>query len=65
MTLSINKSRISYTMTEYFIDEEKYGYLKMIHEYTTYIIGGFAIMGTGTMFIACLQHVCGLFTIAR
>jgi hypothetical protein len=52
-------------MTEYFIDKEKYSYFITLHTSAAFWIGICAILATGTMLITYLQHVCGLFSIAR
>ncbi|XP_012228365.2 odorant receptor 22c-like isoform X2 [Linepithema humile] len=63
--LSANKSHPpEIVITEYFIDQEKYFYLITMHRYAAWIIGGFAMVGTGTWLIAYLQHICGMFNIA-
>lgn len=51
--------------TEYFIDQEKYSHLIILHMGTAVWIGIFAMMATGTMLLAYLQHACGMFRIAR
>jgi len=50
---------------EYFIDEEKYFYLILIHFYMSICIGIIALLSTGTMLISFFKHVCGLLRIAR
>ncbi|XP_026828943.1 odorant receptor 4-like isoform X2 [Ooceraea biroi] len=50
--------------TEYFIDEEKYYYLILLHFYATISIGGIALVATGTMLIAYFKHICGMFSVA-
>ncbi|XP_071638201.1 uncharacterized protein [Temnothorax longispinosus] len=62
-----NESRLNpseYFMTEYFIDQEKYFYLITLHVLTTIYIGAVSMMATGTMLVAYLQHICGIFGIA-
>ncbi|XP_018349417.1 PREDICTED: uncharacterized protein LOC108752817 [Trachymyrmex septentrionalis] len=49
---------------EYFIDQEKYFYLILLHIYAIICIGAVAILATGTMFLTYFQHVCGMFRIA-
>ncbi|XP_071567203.1 uncharacterized protein [Temnothorax nylanderi] len=64
--LSANKSR-SYRLqvsTEYFIDPEKYYYLLLLHINLAIFIGLTALVATGAMLIAFLQHACGMFKIA-
>ncbi|XP_071629517.1 uncharacterized protein [Temnothorax longispinosus] len=65
--LSKNESRLNpsmYVATEYFIDKKKYFYLITLHELATIYIGAVSMMATGTMLIAYLQHICGMFGIA-
>ncbi|XP_029678508.1 uncharacterized protein LOC115244727 [Formica exsecta] len=62
-----NKSRShssSYIVTEYFIDQEKYSYLIMLHRHAAGFIGTMAMTATGTMLITYLQHTCAMFSIA-
>ncbi|XP_072757157.1 uncharacterized protein [Anoplolepis gracilipes] len=64
--LSTNKSqqrRILFTM-EYFIDQEKYYYILLLHINIIIFIGIIAVLATGTMLITYLQHACGMFKIA-
>jgi len=65
--LPMNESRHSkiQILTEYFIDQEKYFYLTLLHINAAFCIGATTIIGTGTMLIAYLKHACGIFTIAR
>ncbi|XP_029659942.1 uncharacterized protein LOC115233578 [Formica exsecta] len=62
-----NKSRSHasvHIMTEYFIDQEKYSYLIMLHRHAACCIGSLAMVATGTMLITYLQHTCAMFNIA-
>ncbi|KAH0948798.1 hypothetical protein HN011_007583 [Eciton burchellii] len=64
--LSINVSqsrRIAHIMTEYFIDQERYFYLILLHINTAICIGVTAVIATGTMLLGYLVHTCGLFSI--
>lgn len=66
--LSINKSQSRppiYIATEYFMDQEKYSYLILLHINAAFWVGGMGMVATGTMLITYLQHVCGMFNIAR
>lgn len=47
------------------IDQEKYFYLIMLHALAATYIGTIAMMATGTTLLAYLQHICGMFSIAR
>ncbi|XP_071581700.1 uncharacterized protein [Temnothorax nylanderi] len=63
-----NESRLNpsvYVATEYFIDQEKYFYLITLHALATIYIGAVSMMATGTMLVAYLQHICGMFGIAN
>jgi len=62
-----NVSRLHHLQisTEYFIDQERYFYLLLLHINTAMFIGSFTLTATGTMLVACLHHACGMFKIAR
>lgn len=53
------------TATEYFIDQERYFYLIVIHGCVAGAVGIMALLATGTMLIMCFQHAYGMFRIAR
>jgi len=67
--LAINSSRSHsaaiYIATEYFVDQENYSYLNLLHTNAALCIGATAMVATGTMLIAYLKHICGMFSIAR
>jgi len=68
VTLPVNESGPPlslHILTEYFIDQEKYFYLLVIHKETASCIGVTTIVATGTMNMLYLQHACGMFMIAR
>ncbi|KAF3054251.1 Odorant receptor 238 [Nylanderia fulva] len=50
--------------TEYFVDQEKYFFLMLVHLNAALCIGTGAMVATGAMLIAYLIHMCGLFKIA-
>lgn len=50
---------------EFFIDEEQYFYIYLIHEIIVVIIGIFSILATGTLSMAFLRHCCATCKIAR
>ncbi|XP_011705123.1 PREDICTED: uncharacterized protein LOC105460375 [Wasmannia auropunctata] len=54
----------SIVLTEYFVDQEKYIYLIMLHIYVELCAGTTIMLGIGTMLIAYLEHTCGIFRIA-
>ncbi|XP_019889361.1 uncharacterized protein LOC105285843 isoform X2 [Ooceraea biroi] len=62
-----NKSRrcsSSQILTEYFIDQEKYFYLILVHMYAALYVGAAAMVSTGAMSVVYFQHVCGMFKVA-
>ncbi|XP_039311563.1 uncharacterized protein LOC120359131 [Solenopsis invicta] len=62
---STNASRYIFLLTmEYFIDQQKYFYLVFLHISLTITISTTAMVANGTMLIAYIQHICGLFRIA-
>ncbi|XP_050460091.1 odorant receptor 22c-like [Cataglyphis hispanica] len=66
--LYINESRIQsqtiQIVTEYFVDQEKYYYLILLHTYAVFCIGATTVTAIGTMLLGCIVHAYGLFTIA-
>lgn len=52
-------------MTEYFVDQEKYFYLLIIHKELASCIGITVIVVTGMTNMMYIQHACGMFMIAR
>lgn len=65
--LFTNKSRSHpkfLVATEYFIDQEKYFYLILLHMDMALCIGGIAMIATGTILVGSLKHACGMFKIA-
>jgi len=67
MNVSINTSQLHYLLfiTEYFIDQEKYFYLILLHMCAVFCAEVIIMVGIGTMFITCIKHICGMFRIAR
>ncbi|KAF3054245.1 Odorant receptor 308 [Nylanderia fulva] len=59
-----NQSLPFHIVTEYFIDQEKYSYLIMLHIEAAYWIGAIAMIATGTTLITYLQLTCAMFSIA-
>ncbi|XP_018300286.1 uncharacterized protein [Mycetomoellerius zeteki] len=49
---------------EYFIDEEKYFYLILLHINVAICIASIVAVALGTMFFTFIQHICGMFRIA-
>jgi len=52
-------------MTKYFVNQEKYFYLILLHMYAVLCIGITIMLGIGTMVITYIEHICGMFRIAR
>jgi len=51
-------------MREYFVDQEKYSYLILLHLDAAMCIGAITITGSGTMLAGFFKHICGVFRIA-
>ncbi|XP_025155309.1 uncharacterized protein LOC105189243 isoform X3 [Harpegnathos saltator] len=65
--LFVNTSYSRYKIpitTEYFVDEERYFYLLLLHVDIALCIGMIVLVATGTMLIASFKHACGMFKIA-
>ncbi|XP_025155335.1 odorant receptor 67b-like [Harpegnathos saltator] len=63
----MNGSRSCCTLpivTEYFIDQEKYFYIIILHMDVAFCIGAIAMIGTGTWLVVSLKHACSIFKIA-
>jgi len=65
LSKNISQSRHLLITTEYFIDQEKYFYLIVLHTYVAFCIGYTAMIAIGTMLIAYNQHIFGMFSISR
>lgn len=66
--LFLNQSQLrhkTFFATEYFIDQEKYSHLVLLHINIAICIGTIALVSTGTMLLGTLTHICGMFSIAR
>ncbi|XP_018051960.1 PREDICTED: uncharacterized protein LOC108689613 [Atta colombica] len=64
---SVNESQLQPSLkivTEYFIDQEKYFYLIILHANVALFIGSLTMLATGTMLLTYMQHVCGMLKIA-
>ncbi|XP_050460102.1 uncharacterized protein LOC126855993 [Cataglyphis hispanica] len=61
----INESRQTVQIvTEYFVDQEKYFYLILLHKNAVICIGMTTLTGTGTTLLAYVTYACGMFKIA-
>ncbi|XP_039311843.1 uncharacterized protein LOC105208226 [Solenopsis invicta] len=61
---STNVSQLRPLPIIYFIDQEKYFYVKLFHFSAAFIIGCTAIIATGAMLIIYVKYICGMFQIA-
>jgi len=63
----MNKSRSRKILInfEFFIDEDQYFYIYLIHEIVLMLIGMFTILATGTLSFTLVRHCCATFKIAR
>jgi len=59
------KNLMMNVMREYFVDQEKYSYLILLHLDAAICVQGISIMATETLFISLMEHICGIFKIAR
>ncbi|XP_071639923.1 uncharacterized protein [Temnothorax longispinosus] len=64
----INKSQIYHLVQKripvYYVNQEKYGYLSLLHLYAVALIGGAVLTVTGMMLLGYFKHACGMFRIA-
>ncbi|KAL6418160.1 hypothetical protein ACFW04_012297 [Cataglyphis niger] len=51
-------------VSEYFIDQKKYCYWILLHEYAALFVGIIALLAAGTLLIAYAIYACGMFRIA-
>ncbi|KYM80065.1 hypothetical protein ALC53_09487 [Atta colombica] len=63
-TMNISQSHHLLIMTEYLVDQEKYFYWILLYMYTILYIASIIMLGTGTMLITYIEHICGIFKIA-
>lgn len=52
-------------LPKYFVSQENYFYLIVLHMDVAICIGGTTMVATGMMLVAYLKHACGMFKIAR
>lgn len=50
---------------EYFIDQEKYYCVILLHMDIAIGIAAFALAATGALLLSCSKHISGMFKIAR
>ncbi|KYN33058.1 hypothetical protein ALC56_12692, partial [Trachymyrmex septentrionalis] len=65
--LPLNDSRPCqlFVVTEYFINQEKYFYVMLLHETLAYIVGTATLCSTSATIMTCILHTCALFKITR
>jgi len=66
--ISINASEANLmvqVIREYFVDQEKYSYLILLHLNAAMCIGAITVTASRTIIAGCLKHICGIFKIAR
>lgn len=52
-------------LVEYFVDMDKYFYVIVLHFIVTVFVLQSVLMSTTSIYVAYIQHACGLFKIAR
>ncbi|XP_011859342.1 PREDICTED: uncharacterized protein LOC105556838 [Vollenhovia emeryi] len=63
--LRMNASEPYYIfIMEYFVDQEKYFYLILLHSNTVFCVGDITMVAVGTMLITFIEHICGMLRIA-
>jgi len=65
--LPLNESRPYQllTITEYFVSQDKYIHVLLLHEFLVGYIGMVTVWGTGSTLTIYLTHICALLEIAR
>ncbi|KYN27639.1 hypothetical protein ALC57_02937, partial [Trachymyrmex cornetzi] len=65
--LPLNDSRPCqlFVVTEYFVNQEKYFYVMLLHETLAYTVGTATLCSTSAIIMTCILHTCALFKIAR
>ncbi|RLU21886.1 hypothetical protein DMN91_006268 [Ooceraea biroi] len=63
-TTNISRPHRFLMITEYFIDQEKYFYLIMLHINITIYLSAITAIAIGTMLISFFHHICGIFKVA-
>jgi len=63
--LNTSRSLKQITITEYFINRERYISVMLFHEVLTIYIGSLTICSTGSTIMMYFLHECALFKVAR
>ncbi|XP_029678596.1 uncharacterized protein LOC115244794 [Formica exsecta] len=64
LPINVSQAHRLPVMAEYFVDQEKYFSLILLHLDAAICVGSGVLLSTGTMLIAYLEHICGLFKIS-
>ncbi|XP_011863551.1 PREDICTED: uncharacterized protein LOC105559674 [Vollenhovia emeryi] len=64
LSMNVTRSHSMLYVTEYFVDQEKYFFLILLHINLAECIGAIAMVATGTMFITYFEIFCGMFKIS-
>ncbi|XP_071575968.1 uncharacterized protein [Temnothorax nylanderi] len=64
LPINVSQARQMQFITEYFVDQERYFSLILLHINVAFCIGLFIIIAGGTMLIVYLQLTCGMFRIS-
>ncbi|XP_071637991.1 uncharacterized protein [Temnothorax longispinosus] len=64
LSVNISQPRRMQFVTEYFVDQEKYFFLILLHTNVAFCIGSAATIATGTMLLGYLQLIFGMFKIS-
>lgn len=65
MFMNESRSRMqTFMVTEYFIDQDKYFYLMLLHMETALCVAVIVFVAIGTTLLALHKHACGMFSIA-
>lgn len=65
LSVNISQSHQILFITEYFVDQEKYFFLILLHINIAFCIGMAATIATGTILLGYLQLIFGMFRISR
>jgi len=64
-SVNVSQPRQIQFMTEYFVNEEKYFFLILLHINAAFCIGMIATLATGTILLGSIQFIFGMFKISR
>ncbi|XP_039311547.1 odorant receptor 4 [Solenopsis invicta] len=64
VSMNVSQPYEFHILMKYFIDQEKYFYLIVLHIYAGICFGIVSVVSVGTMLNTYVQHMCGMFRIA-